>query len=63
MIKLALSPLGVIALRDDELLASRLFKGDPASIASKFSKASSGELVDEVKDCLLYTSPSPRDRG
>ena len=52
MIKLALSPLGVIALRDDELLAYRLFKGDPASIASNFSKASSGELVDEVKDLM-----------
>ena len=52
MIKLAVSPLGIIALRDDELLASRLFKGDPASIASKFSKASSGELVDEVKDLM-----------
>ena len=20
-------------------------------------------LIDEAKDCLLYTSPSPRDRG
>jgi len=46
------SPLGVIALRGGELVAYRLFEGDPASIASKFSRVSSGELVDEVKSLM-----------
>jgi len=48
------SPLGVIALkeREDELVAYRLFEGDPALIASKFSRVSNGELVDEVKSLM-----------
>ena len=49
-----MSPLGVIALkeREDELVAYRLFEGDPALIASKFSRVSNGELVDEVKSLM-----------
>ena len=47
-----MSPLGVIALKGDELVAYRLFEGDPALIASKFSRVSSGELVDEVKSLM-----------
>ncbi|MCD6125641.1 MAG: hypothetical protein J7J19_01375 [Thaumarchaeota archaeon] len=54
MIRLSVSPLGVIALkeREDELVAYRLFKGDLALIASKFSRVSNGELVDEVKSLM-----------
>ena len=47
-----MSPLGVIALKEDELLAYRLFEGDPGLIASKFSRVSNGELVDEVKSLM-----------
>ena len=47
-----MSPLGVIALKGDELVAYRLFEGDPALIASKFSRVSNGELVDEVKSVM-----------
>lgn len=52
MIRLAVSPLGAIAVREGELIAYRLFEGDPASIASKFSKISRGQLVDEVKSLM-----------
>ena len=43
--------------------------GDPVEIAAAYDKAGADELVflditatSDARDCLLYTSPSPRDR-
>ena len=39
-------------------------KWKPEDIATEFRKSKSAFLdVHENNDCLLYTSPSPRDRG
>ena len=41
-----------------------LHKGTVGDRAKKYFKGGNGALVGiEVKGCLLYTSPSPRDRG
>ena len=33
----------------------------PAAAASQISDADLDSVLDEIDDCLLYTSPSPRD--
>ena len=38
-------------------LAFRVIPGDPVSVML----GPQAQVSDEVKDCLLYTSPSPRD--
>ena len=32
-------------------------------LAGNFGASNTREIVRKLKDCLLYTSPSPRDRG
>ena len=33
-----------------------------ASVAEDYTKIRSNVVASQVKDCLLYTSPSPRDK-
>ena len=46
-------------------IASILAEGlPPKSIAAvTFTELAASELLIRVRNCLLYTSPSPRDRG
>ena len=37
-------------------------EGDAVGVWGKSPTAHRGERIAESKDCLLYTSPSPRDR-
>ena len=48
----------VVAYELDEQTEVR-FEFEPAG---GFAPAGAGEVVGKLKDCLLYTSPSPRDR-
>ena len=55
-IKLALEKLS-----KNEQLIVELDKGEPEEMVLKNLKGM-GYLFKQIKDCLLYTSPSPRDR-
>ena len=47
-----------------ELNARMIFEANGMSYDdAKVDYLSYGEAIDQIKNCLLYTSPSPRDRG
>ena len=44
-------------LNDPSLLAKKAY------VAGEWINAQNGKTFDVINPCLLYTSPSPRDRG
>ena len=46
---------------DDGVTAADIFGGDDNSVVDETSPDDKLEEVVDVEDCLLYTSPSPRD--
>ena len=45
-------------LRRADILASHDIQSEPLSVRERMSN-----ILDNLQNCLLYTSPSPRDRG
>ena len=64
MIESILTKLGDVSFRYEEI-ESLLSKPDITSNQEEFIKLSKeyADLSPVVNACLLYTSPSPRDRG
>ena len=53
---------GDISFSDSKKLESNSIHNQRELLISYLKKHPEMELYDEYKDCLLYTSPSPRDR-
>ena len=55
-----------VKLRPTKTEISQLKKGEAVEILKDLGLSSDGnrtELQSRIRTCLLYTSPSPRDRG
>src|SRR5678810_1141477 len=52
--------LGIETNQDYEIAVSRLLSGERDYVLA--DQAMRDKLIAELKACLLYTSPSPRDR-
>ena len=50
------------ARRKDAQIAAETVISIPRELTEEQTKAFAKELADEFADCLLYTSPSPRDQ-
>ena len=58
---------GLPSISDDSGLSVDFLNGDPGIYSARWAgvhgndQANLEKLLDQLKDCLLYTSPSPRD--
>ena len=59
--KVALNPMGSFEVKTKRIRGTVAKKGDTLKAANIEIAVKSFDTDNETRDCLLYTSPSPRD--